>query len=192
MGLHIGRPVGHLRFKRTLVCSKQRPAGFLKARLMARDGGHEFVTCGAALAYTVLHSRRAAGHFHQFSQCHRGTAGLPAQPVPMAWQQGHLPRHDAQPGATRAARWAGADIAASRWVFRVHGRDIGEVRPALRLQRHPGGKLVGGAAPVQLCWASACSQPASARPKCPWRYSPVMARRQPAATPSRWSKAPRR
>ncbi|RZJ38588.1 MAG: response regulator, partial [Brevundimonas sp.] len=75
---------------------EQHPRRLLIAGLVPRHGGHEAVGRLPGLARPVRPLGRLQRALDQLAQGDRRAAGLGGQPVPVARQQGHLARDDAQ------------------------------------------------------------------------------------------------
>ncbi|MNR19640.1 hypothetical protein D3C85_1364450 [compost metagenome] len=86
------------------VLGVERARRFLETGQVTGHACHETVGGLLALAPRILRLVVAAGLFNQLAQRDRGAAGLRAQPLPMAGQQGHLARHHAQLGPAAPAR----------------------------------------------------------------------------------------
>src|SRR5512139_3809107 len=93
---HVGGPVDGELVEGGALAAPERPRCLLEAGQVAGQRAHRAVGRFAGLACLFLRTAGAARALHQPAQRHRGTAGLPAQPVPMARQQGDLAGDHAQ------------------------------------------------------------------------------------------------
>ena len=86
------------------VIGEQRPRRFLEACEIAGHHGHEAIGGIPCRAGAIRIAIGAARFVHQLSQRHRCAAGLRAEPLPMARQQCHLARDNAELGASASPR----------------------------------------------------------------------------------------
>ena len=122
----IARPAGDETDEPPPVVGEQCPRGFLEAREIAGHHRHEMIGCVSCGAGAIQVATGAARFVHELSQRDRRTAGLRAKPFPVARQQRHLARHNAEFGPPAPAR------------LRRRGAVGGSFRIRCRLANGPG------------------------------------------------------
>src|SRR3954469_16565780 len=90
------RPAGNETGEPPPVVGEQGARGFLEAGAIAGHDRHEVIGGVSGGAGAIAVAAGAARFLDQFSQCHRGAAGLGAEPFPVPRQQRHLAGDDAE------------------------------------------------------------------------------------------------